>query len=94
MKVIYEIVDSTSDENYFVCGLFGTMKEAIDQLKGITDPTDITPSEPEDYCLIEIRERKMGWDDSTGRKIFNKVFRQTYDVKNDEYKWTATESDK
>src|SRR5690606_27766956 len=59
---IFELVDTTSEENYYTMGLFWTLEEALTLASKGDEPPRMEIEE--ELVLLEIRERligKLGW---------------------------------
>jgi hypothetical protein len=85
---IYEVVDSTSDENYWTLGIFSTLEEAKREIELCDEPADLggDREENDECCAVEIRERKFGWG-GIGRKVAEYWWTSAYDEAKDEYGW-------
>ena len=85
--VIFEAVDRTDEDMYFTVGLWPTLETAINAFDNVTDPDEFSNDVcHEEYCIIEIRERKIGWSD-TGIERAKLEWASKYDEENDEYIW-------
>lgn len=88
---VYEIVDATSDEQYFTLGVWLTLAEAIKELEGCNEPADFCAPSADDndgVSIIEIREREIGWSDCyPGKVVYTKRWIEDYDEERDEYAW-------
>jgi hypothetical protein len=83
---VYEIVDASSDENYFTLAIFPTLKEAIDSVAFDDEPP--CDHECDESVIVEIRERQFGWKPHcTGKVVYKIVWNSTYDEVLDRYKW-------
>lgn len=88
---VFEIVDATDDEQYFVCDMFLTLEAAIAALDECKDPDEIGDNGCyEEYFKAEIRERRIGWG-SIGKMVYERHWEQTYDEAKDEYGWKIKE---
>lgn len=88
---VFEIVDATDDEQYFVCGIFLTLEAAIAALDECKDPDEIGDNGCyEEYFNVEIRERRIGWG-SIGKMVYERMWVQEYDEAKDEYSWKIKE---
>lgn len=90
---VFEAADATNEEQYWTLGIWITLQEALTALR-VDDPTDVgchDADEWDEYRLIEIRERKIGWCGS-GKVVAKMEWRATYDEASDEYKWARTET--
>ena len=86
------MVDSTDDEQYFPLGVFLTLREAVAALDECEDPDDLgSDGYYDDYCKVEIRERKIGWS-RQDKKVFQREWSEKYDEDKDEYKWCVIPS--
>ena len=85
---IYEIIDCTSDENYWTLGLFLDVQSAIDAISACNDPNDLGGDHEcyEEGVDVVIRERKIGWG-GVGRTVYRVAYENEYDEKKDEYAW-------
>lgn len=88
---LYEIIDTSSDEGYFILGLFDSFESAKAELdkrlenknESITDFGDCM-----DYEKIEIVERSLGWNNH--RKTVFYIERQRVLVESiDDYVWSV-----
>ena len=88
---VYEIVDTTSEENYWTLGIYLTLVDALGAL-GNKLPNKI-PGDHDDYedlCHIEIRERKIGWS-GVGKQVWERTWVRKYEPNTDEYEWKIQE---
>jgi len=77
---MFEAVDATGDEQYWTLGWWPTLDEALAELEKCADPAELDTwgyHEPDDICVVEIRERKMGWGDQ-GVKRATVTWRREY----------------
>lgn len=84
---VFEIVDSTSDEQYWTLGMFPTLDDALAALDGCT-PEDM-PGDHDEYegvCRVEVREHKYGWG-GTGKCVHAREWTSEYNETADEYEW-------
>lgn len=90
---VFEVVDSTDDENYFTLGIFISLAEAMREVETCVEPDDLggDHGDHEEYCVVEIRERKIGWG-GIGRKVAEYEWKSTYDEAADEYGWIRTQN--
>lgn len=86
MKSIFEAVDKTEDEIYFTIGLWPSLEDAIKFLEKHQDPTEFLDQDHDEFCLVEIRERAMGFS-GVGEKIATIEWEHTYIEEEDEYQW-------
>jgi hypothetical protein len=84
---VFEVVDATSDEQYWTLGIFPTLPEALAALDGCT-PDDLPGDhgEYDDFCQVEIRERKFGWG-GTGKAVCSREWAGEHNDAADEYVW-------
>ena len=89
---VFEVVDSTDDENYFTLGVFLSLSDAVREVETCDEPDDLggDHGDHEEYCVVEIRERKIGWG-GIGRKAAEYRWESKYDETADEYGWIRTE---
>ena len=90
---VFEAADATNEEQYWTLGLWLTLADALAALR-VDDPTDVgchDADELDEYRLIEIRERKIGWCGS-GKVVAKMEWKATYDEAADEYKWARIET--
>ena len=84
---VFEIVDSTIDEQYWTLGMFPTLADALSALDGCT-PEDM-PGDHDEYegiCRVEVREHKYGWG-GTGKCVHAREWTSEYNETADEYEW-------
>jgi hypothetical protein len=84
---VFEIVDSTSDEQYWTLGMFPTLADALAALADCT-PDDL-PGDHDEYdgaCRVEVREHKYGWG-GTGKCVHAREWTSEYNEAEDEYEW-------
>lgn len=88
---VFEVVDATDDENYFTLGIFLSLAEAVREVETCDEPDDLggDHGDHEEYCVVEIRERKIGWG-GIGRKAAEYRWESKYDETADEYGWIRT----
>lgn len=82
---IFELVDATDDETYYALGLYLDLSEAIaDAMTGDTPPTD-----SEEYVLLEIRERPLGFSGCgrDGKLAATVEWQQVLDEEKDDWVW-------
>ncbi|MCK5343105.1 MAG: hypothetical protein KAR20_06860 [Candidatus Heimdallarchaeota archaeon] len=85
--VIFEAVDRTDEDMYFTVGLWPTLEEAIKAFDNSNDPDEFSNDVcHEEYCLIEIRERKIGWSD-TGIERAKLEWTSSYNEEDGGYIW-------
>ena len=87
----FEVVDATSDEQYFTVGIWLTLEAAIAAIRGCGDDY---PGETldEDVKIIEIRERKIGMIDwsGTGKVVARFKWERRFDEEVTEWRVTET----
>ena len=85
--MIYEIVDSSDDEQDFSLGYFTDKNEASLQFDGCKEPADFgSPVEDEDEAEFEIREHKEGW--RSYYKVIKRVkFISVFNKQKADYVW-------
>lgn len=91
---IYEIVDASSDEQYFPLGTFLTLEQALKELDKATaeGPYSVSHEFSDSYgdpLIVEIRERKIGWSEE-GKLVFYRLIEEVYDEEKDEYNYEVT----
>lgn len=82
---IFELVDATDDETYYTLGMYLDLNEAIDNaVTGDTPPTD-----SEEYVLLEIRERPLGFSGCgrDGKLAATVEWKQVLDEEKDDWVW-------
>ena len=88
IEKVYEVVDATDDEMYFTQGVFLSLEEIVKDIESESDPSNLTDSDLEEYCKIEIRERKIGWS-GHGKTVYTREWVSEYNEAADEYEWRA-----
>jgi len=92
MDVIFEVRDTTDDENYYPLGLF----ESLDEVKKIIADHNESGEAiteygsdcgTEDHESITVVERKIGWHSDNYKTVIQLEREQYYDEENDVYKW-------
>ena len=86
---VFEAVDATSDEQYWSLGIWPTLESAVAAFSQSDDPNDFGCHDHEDYedkCVIEIRERKIGWG-GVGLTVHGITFERDYDEQKDAFAW-------
>lgn len=84
---VFEVVDATDEDQYFTIGVFRSLKEAIEEIASFDSPESINPNGCyEEVIRIEVRERKIGWDDWP-KPVHVATWVQHYDEAKDEYRW-------
>jgi len=92
--LVFEAVDATSDEQYWTLGIWMTLEAALAELEGCQEPSDFGCYDHDDYdevCVVEIRERKIGWS-GVGKKLATLTWRRKYDEASDEFRWYRDET--
>jgi hypothetical protein len=89
---IYEVVDS-SNETYWTLGVFPALAAAKAALDGCT-PDDLPGDRDDcdDYCRVEVRERRFGWG-GVGKTVHTCEWHRVYREADDEYDWQQTVPD-
>lgn len=63
-QYVYEVVDNTSEETYWPCGVFLTAESAIGAIEDICDPRQFNSYgfvfSDDDLFIAEVRQRKVG----------------------------------
>lgn len=87
-KKLYEIIDQTSPEQYFILGLFESYGEAKNELLSADSDSFSSISEHADegHEIINIRERGIGWKPEG--KV---VFRMARERDDNLEEWSAVE---
>ena len=86
-SALFEAADATNDEAYYTLGIWPTLAEAIAEISGCSDPGQLgSDGEHEEYCYVEIRQRKMGWS-GIGKVVWKITWRAKYTDESDEYTW-------
>ena len=90
---IFEVVDATDDETYFTLGVFATLDDAKREVESCDEPDDLggDHGDHEEHCVVEIRERKIGWG-GIGREVARYEWKSTYDEATDEFKWIRAQN--
>jgi len=91
---VFEVVDATDDENYFTLGVFLSLADAMREVETCAAPDDLggDHGDHEEYCVVEIRERMIGWV-GIGRVVARYEWNTTpYDEAADEYGWMRTQN--
>ena len=86
---VYEVVDASSEETYWTCGIFPTLETAIAAVEECNDPHDIGGDNSgfnDNYAMVEVRERKFGWS-GTGKVRYVREWERAYDESSDDYSW-------
>lgn len=86
MKTIFEAVDCTNEEMYFPVGLWTKLEDAIKDIEDCQEPPDLTDQDHEESCIVEIRERDMGFSD-VGIKRAIIEWEMKYNEAEDQYQW-------
>ena len=86
MESIFEAVDNTEDEMYFTIGVWPSLEDAIKFLENHEDPTDFLDQNHDEFCMVEIRERAMGFS-GVGEKRATIEWEHTHIEEEDEYQW-------
>jgi hypothetical protein len=87
---VFEIVDASSDETYWTCGIFLTLESAVAAINECDEPHDLGGDHSDfddDYAKVEVRERKVGWS-GTGKVVHTQEWERKYDEPTDDYSWT------
>ena len=90
---VFEVVDATDEENYFTLGVFLSLADAMREVESCDEPDDLggDHGDHEEYCVVEIRERKIGWG-GIGREVAKYEWTSKYDEDKDEYGWIRTQN--
>ena len=85
--MIYEIVDSSDDEQYFSLGYFTNKDEAIQDFNDCNEPEDFGSSCGNEYeAGFELREHKEGW--GSYYKVIKRVkFVSALNKEKDDFIW-------
>lgn len=88
-SALFEAVDASGDE-YYTIGIWPTLEEAVDAIMSCVEPSDLgSDGEPEEYCLVEIRERKVGFG-GAGRAVWKRTWKMSgYEDESCNYTWTS-----
>ena len=91
---VYEIVDATSDENYFTQGMWLTLDAAIAAIEKLDDPKDMDSCQYDDieFARAEIRERDLGWS-ATGRVVYVREW-SLIEHEDADSEWNVTRSER
>lgn len=85
---VFELVDVTDDEKYYSLGIWLTLEEATSALDACQCPDDLGSYYcHDDYCMVQIRERKVGWCSPDGKPVCVREWAATYDEAKDEFSW-------
>lgn len=88
---IFEVVDHTDDEVYYVLGIFQTLTDAIEALDKCNDPKKLVSlGTLEDYFRVEIFERELGFRPDK-KTVCIREWKEVYDEALDEYTWEVIE---
>lgn len=88
-EFVYEVLDSTNDETFYVLGLFKTAEEAISEIKKEALKNQAISEYQEEFETISVHKRKFGWGDSD--KIVFSIHRErVIDEVADEWVWKTT----
>ena len=88
IEKLYEVVDATDDEMYFTQGIFLSLEDATKAIESESDLANLTESDLDEYCKLEIRERKIGWS-GHGKVVYTREWVSEYNEEKDEYEWRA-----
>lgn len=89
MSLVFEVVDSTSPDQYYTLGLWLTLAEAVKAIE-VDNPRDLGCEEADDFedCrTVEIRERKLGWG-GAGTAVVRVEWMNRYNEAEDTWHWT------
>ena len=89
---VFEAVDCTSEESYYTMGIWPSLEATIAVLRKLG--TDAPGEHNEDYCVVEIRERKIGildWSE-TGKVRWKFAWEKTYESSDDGDGWRVKET--
>ena len=87
MKIVYELVDNTDDEQYFPLGLFETKEEAVYIVhQADSDGCRVGDSGDNDMETITVFERELGMS-GAGKTVYTADRYDTYNEEADEYLW-------
>lgn len=87
IQSVFQIVDATDPEQWYHLGVWTTLKDAMDALKDIQDPTDINPLYDHEWFRAELIHYPSGWDPEGGTTIQAREWEQRYDEATDTYFW-------
>jgi len=83
---IFEIIDRTMGDRYYLLGLFLEFEDAKEEIEEWPEDERISRFSDEEYERIEIVERKLGWS-GDGNIVFTLERRGAYDQKKVGYYW-------
>lgn len=73
---VFEVVDTTDEDMYFTMGVFLTLNAATKALNECTPKNMPSDYDHDDFCRIEIRERRFGWS-GIGKTVQVREWKQT-----------------
>lgn len=87
---VYEVRD-VRDEIYYPLGIFLKLDEAKQQMLSFGEDETMSGRDDDDYEIIAVYQRLIGWDDNIGSEVFRirreKIYREEYG----DYIWEITE---
>lgn len=88
-SALFEAVDASGDE-YYTIGIWPTLKEAVEAIMSCVEPSDLgSDGEPEEYCLVEIRQRNVGFG-GAGKVVWKRTWKMSvYEDESCNYTWTS-----
>jgi hypothetical protein len=86
MNKVYEVTDGTDYEMYFPLGIFSDRKTALAEIKKADDEKRRISPYSEEYEVIKIFERELGWS-GNGTCIITIERERYYDDVAEEYYW-------
>jgi len=82
---IFELVEVTEEETYWPLGVFLTLDDAKLEIGGTPDDFG-NPLDRDECCVVEIRERKIGWHPlQVGKTVHRKAWNMEYPEDADSY---------
>ena len=87
-EYVFEVVDASDEEVFYPLGVFREFADARLAMSWKT-PADLCDEVPEQYAIIEVRRRKIGWS-GMGRTVLRIEWAKVYCEAKDEYKWEVT----
>ena len=88
-KYVYEVRDTTMEENYYVLGVFSSIENAREILEG-NEPCEADGAYLEDYCVMSINEVPVDNLRKYNRTIEEHIYAQEYNEATDEEEWRKT----
>lgn len=92
-RYVYEAVDYTDDEVYYVIGLWEKLEDAVAAIES-ADPSEIDEYGQREFgeFKVRIRRRRLNAVQLAHEYVHVVEFSQLYDEETDEYLWKVTRS--